>query len=93
MLDLVTITDSSSEIEVNEERNKEKEDDGLDIDWVKIEAEDNGMTMDCGSDPEMRYSVAILASIGMPPNHEAELYDSGASRHMSPYHQKFINYA
>jgi hypothetical protein len=93
MPDLVTISDSSSEMEVDEERNKKKKDDDLDMDWVKIEAEDDGMVMDCGSDPETRYSVAMLANIGTPPNREAELYDSGASRHMSPYRQKFINFA
>jgi hypothetical protein len=92
MPDLVTIPDSSSEMEVDEERNKEREDDRLDMDWVKIEAEDNSMVMDCGSDLEMRYSVGMLMNIEMPPNHEAELYNSGASRHMSPYHQNFINF-
>src|SRR5882762_3297509 len=35
----------------------------------------------------------MLANIGTPPNRKAELYDSGASRHMSPYRQKFINFA
>ncbi|KAK7046510.1 hypothetical protein R3P38DRAFT_2507828, partial [Favolaschia claudopus] len=34
----------------------------------------------------------MLANEGAAPGVETELYDSGASRHMSPYRHHFINY-
>jgi hypothetical protein len=50
--------------------------------------------VDCGIKPETRtYSIAMLASIASASlNREIELYDSGASHHMSPYHHNFINF-
>jgi hypothetical protein len=64
----------------------------MDMDWVKMEAEDDGMVIDCGSDPETRYSVAMLTNVDMSPGRETKLYDSGASRHMSLCCHKFINF-
>jgi hypothetical protein len=36
--------------------------------------------------------MAMLANIEASLNHEIELYDSGASHHMSPYRNKFLNF-
>ena len=36
--------------------------------------------------------MAMLANIEASSNHDTELYDSGASCHMSPYHNKFLNF-
>jgi len=49
-------------------------------------------TMDCGTEPETTYGMATLANVGSPPNCETELYDSGATRHMTPYKEVLINY-
>ncbi|KAF7345981.1 Retrovirus-related Pol polyprotein from transposon TNT 1-94 [Mycena venus] len=38
------------------------------------------------------FDTAMLASDAGTPNVETELYDLGASRHMSPYRHRFINY-
>ena len=38
------------------------------------------------------FDTAMLANEAGTPGVETELYDSGASRHMSPYRYKFLNY-
>jgi mRNA-degrading endonuclease toxin of MazEF toxin-antitoxin module len=63
-------------------------------DWVEIsvnewlrnqeEPEEENITL--------TYDSAMLANEGGTPGVETELYDSGASRHMSPYRHHFINY-
>jgi hypothetical protein len=38
------------------------------------------------------YNTAMLANVNASSTVETELYDSGASRHMSPYCHRFIDY-
>ena len=59
---------------------------------VPIEMVDEAI--DCGIKPKMRtYSMAMLASIASASsNRKIELYDFGASHHMSPYRCNFINF-
>jgi len=38
------------------------------------------------------FDAAMLANSGALPMVETELYDSGASHHMSPYRHKFIDF-
>jgi len=87
MPDLVSVSDSSTSSNMDED-----EDGGIGNDWFEVLVEMVNTAMDCGTEPEMTYSMAILADVGSSPNCEAELNDSGASRHMSPYHHKFINF-
>ena len=90
MPDLVSVSDSS------EGSSDSESDDSVDEigGWFDVPIEMVDETVDCGIKPETRtYSTAMLASIASAsPNREIELYDSGASRHMSPYCQNFINF-
>jgi hypothetical protein len=48
--------------------------------------------IDNGRETEiLTFMMAVLANIEASWNHETELYDSGTSNHMSPYHNKFLN--
>jgi hypothetical protein len=38
------------------------------------------------------FDYAMLSNEGEAPHTETELYDSGASRHMSPFRHRFLNY-
>jgi hypothetical protein len=91
MPDLVLVSDSSKDND-NSGNGDSADDEIGGLFDVPIEMVDE--TIDCGTKPEMRtYSTAMLASIALAsPNHEIELYDSGASRHMSPYRRNFINF-
>jgi transposase InsO family protein len=51
---------------------------------LKVDQDDEARTF--------TFTAAMLANSGTSSSLEAELYDSGASRHMSPYRQKFINF-
>jgi transposase InsO family protein len=49
--------------------------------------------IDTGDDAFSRkFDSAMLANTFGDSSYESELYDSGASRHMSPYHHQFINF-
>jgi hypothetical protein len=90
MPDRILVSDSSEGSSDSENHNSVDEiGDSFD---VPIEMVDE--TVDCGIKPETRtYSTAMLASIASAsPNRKIKLYDSGASLHMSPYRQNFINF-
>ena len=90
MPDLVLVSDSS------EGSSNSKNDDSADEigDLFEVPTEMVDEAIDCGIKPETHtYSTAMRASIALAsPNHEIELYDSGVSHHMSPYHYNFINF-
>ena len=49
--------------------------------------------IDNGGETEiLTFMMAMLVNIKASSNHETELYDSGASHHMSPYCNKFLNF-
>jgi transposase InsO family protein len=57
------------------------------------ESEADIVPKDLGPEARTRtYDAAMLANGNAPAGVETELYDSGASRHMSPYRHKFISY-
>jgi hypothetical protein len=83
MPDLVLVSDSSEGSSDSESDDSADEIGG----WFDVPIEMVDETVDCGIKPETRtYSTASAS-----PNREIELYNSGASRHMSPYCQNFIN--
>src|SRR5882762_7911695 len=90
MPDLISVFDSSED-NSDSESDDSADEIGGSFD-VPIEMVDEAV--DCGMKPETRtYSTAMLAGIASAsPNREIELYDSGASRHMSPYRRNFINF-
>jgi hypothetical protein len=90
MPDLVSVS-YSSEGSSDSENDDSADEIGDSFD-IPIEMVDEAV--DCGIKPEMHtYSTAMLASIASASqNRKIKLYDSGASCHMSPYHQNFINF-
>ena len=90
MPDLVSVSDSSEGSSDSE--NDDSADEISDLCDIPIEMVDEAI--DCGIKLEMHtYSTAMLVSIASAsPNCKIKLYDSGASHHMSPYHQNFINF-
>ena len=89
---LVSVSDSSEDN--SDSGNDNSADDEIGGNWFDVPIEIVDETVDCGTKPETRtYSMAMLAGIASAsPNREIELYDSGASRHMSPYRNNFINF-
>lgn len=58
-----------------------------------MEMGDGGLAEDEGDDACTNYTFAMLAGYAMGPQDvEIELYDSGATRHMSPYKHQLENY-
>ena len=53
---------------------------------------DEPLVQDLGDEPMSTFVAAMLTNPTIFLSLETELYDSGASRHMSPYKHKFINY-
>ena len=58
---------------------------------VGSESLEEGLVVDDGEEPKT-YTFAAITLADTNPTLETELYDSGASRHMSPYRHKFINF-
>ena len=51
------------------------------------------LVVDSGEDGYMTFDAAMLVNVeGSIEGVQTELYDSGASRHMSPYREHFENY-
>ena len=48
--------------------------------------------LDCGDEPKTTTFAAAVLADSVSQTMETKLFDSGASRHMSPYKQKSINY-
>ena len=53
---------------------------------------DKPLVEDLGDEPISTFVAATLANPSISSFSETELYDSGASQHMSPYKHKFINF-
>lgn len=73
----------------------EPSDDKEDTNWLDDEEIFGNRTLarDKGEEACTNYSCAMLAGIFIgSPDIEVELYDSGATLHMSPYMQRFENY-
>jgi hypothetical protein len=69
--------------------------------WSELEEEesedDDGFVIqkvaDKGDKPRTsKYDTAFVAGITGSSNRNTEIYDSGASRHITPYKERFINY-
>ena len=53
----------------------------------------NELEMDEGEEGQTTFDAAMLVNVeGCVDGIQTELYDSGASRHMSPYQDHFKNY-
>jgi len=50
------------------------------------------MPVDNGEAPVTSFAGAVLEGTQATRNAESELYDSGASRHMTPFHHRLINF-
>jgi hypothetical protein len=83
--DLISISDSSSESSIDEDG--EVGGDNVEVTHVDDIIIDNG-----GEIEILTFTTAMLENTKTSSNHETELYDSGASRHMSPYRNKFHNF-
>jgi hypothetical protein len=59
--------------------------------WAAIEEISEEAASSTAEEPERRVTMAASSS-ARAPMPEAELYDSGASRHMSPYQHRFETY-
>ena len=86
--DLVSVLDSSGESSVDEDDDKSSRvnDDGLEVTYTDDVIIDNG-----GETEILTFMMAMLANIEASVNYTTELYDSGASHHMSPYCNKFLS--
>src|ERR1700678_1674953 len=89
--DLISISDSlDSNIEgVENNRGAESVDANESGDSLSV---DEPLMEDLGDEPISTFMAATLANPSISSSSETELYYSGASRHMSPYKYKFINY-
>jgi hypothetical protein len=83
--DLISVSDSSGESSIDEDG--EVRGDDVEVTHVDDIIIDNG-----GEIEILTFPMAMLANAETSSNHETELYDSGASRHMSPYCNKFHNF-
>ena len=65
----------------------------MDEEEVEVGSEglEEGLAIDDGKEPKT-YTFTAITLADTNPTLETELYDSGASRHMSPYKHKFINF-
>ena len=87
--DLVSISDSSGESSVDED---DDEDGRVSHDGLEVTYTDD-IIIDIGGETEiLAFMKAMLANIKATLNHKTKLYDSGASCHMSPYCNKFLNF-
>jgi hypothetical protein len=87
--DLAPVSDSESEsgdegeLRWSESEDKESEDDGFAIQKV----------VDKGDEPcTSKYDSAFVAGVTGSSDRNTEIYDSGASRHITPCKEKLINY-
>ena len=83
--DLMSISDSSGESNVDED--DEVKDDGFELTYVDDVIIDKG-----GKIGILTFTTVMLVNAEASSNHKTELYDSGASCHMSPYRNKFLNF-
>ena len=82
--ELVTCSDSESD-------DSDDDDDNSPYEWIRNRA--RGLLVeDDEGEAHTQYESALLAHDCEHTPIETELYDSGASRHMSPYRNKFINF-
>ena len=59
---------------------------------MEVTYTDDIISDNSGETEILTFMTAMLANIEASLNHETELYDSGASRHVSPYCNKFLNF-
>ena len=67
-------------VDEDDDEDSRVNDDGLEVTYTDDIIIDNG-----GETEILTFMMAMLANIEASSNHETELYDSGASHHMSPY--------
>jgi hypothetical protein len=93
--DLYTSSDSSSDNEVPELltcSNSKSDDENSLYEWIQNCTRGLFIKDDKG-EACMKYESALLAhNCKHTPNTKTKLYDLGASHHMSPYHDHFINF-
>ena len=92
---LCTVSDSStsdSDTESDTDTSDESDDKNSLYEWFRNRARGLLVTDDLG-DAWTTYESAMIAhDCEHGPQPESELYDSGASRHMSPFRDRFINF-
>jgi hypothetical protein len=92
LLDLTSISNPfDGNVEVVESGSGEVDSVELNKSWDSFSV-DELLVEDLGDEPVSTFVAATLANPSISSSSETKLYDSGTSRHMSPYKHKFINY-
>ena len=89
---LITSDDSSSDSESDDDDDDSSDDEHSSSEWIRNRAK-GLLVEDEEGDAYTSYDSAMLAhDCERGFTTQTELYDSGASRHMSPYRDRFINF-